>query len=267
MGETASDLCCCDGAVAGVLAEGWEGEEDGGGLEIRAEMEEVVDGENDRAGGEMVRCVGAETTWTGGVADGVDEEGSAGPSASLIVASTAAITAEDGDVAEPAAFVVEAASEGEAAAAPRVASRRDSRMRAMAGGGEGDASRAAATFGGGGDATGSGGDEETRDRGVVVVDGVLFPEMPGLAGPAFFWAWNFLSCRRKYGHRSTSQEREPNSTSEEVGREPCLWPSPLLLRAPQRLLRSFPGSSAPVCYLDWIPRRSESRGGTDLGLA
>lgn len=192
MGEPASDLCC-DGAVAGVLAEGWEGEEDGGGLEIRAEMEEVVDGENDRAGGEMVRCVGAETTWTGGVADGVDEEGSAGPSASLIVASTAAITAEDGDVAEPAAFVVEAASEGEAAAAPRVASRRDSRMRAMAGGGEGDASRAAATFGGGGDATGSGGDEETRDRGVVVVDGVLFPEMPGLAGPAFFWAWNFLS--------------------------------------------------------------------------
>lgn len=183
---SASDRGGGGGPVAvAVVAEKWGGGERSGGLDIRAEMEEAVRGEKDRVGGEVGRWAGAEPAAIGDVGVGVDE-GEAAPSAAFLAFSSAAIVAERVGAAYSAAFVVEAVSEGEAA--PRLASRRDSRMRAIAGGGGEDANRVAATFGGG-DETGSGGGEETRDRGVVVVDGVLFPEMPGLDGPAaFFWA-------------------------------------------------------------------------------
>ena len=105
----------------------------------------------------MARWAGAEPAAIGGVGVGVDEAGEAAPSAAFFAFSSAAIVAECVGAAYSAAFVVEAVSEGEAA--PRLASRRDSRIRAIAGGGGGggDASRAAATFGGG-DETGAQGD-------------------------------------------------------------------------------------------------------------
>lgn len=149
-------------------------------------MEVASRGENERVGGEVGRWAGAETAPS----SGVDEDGEAAPAVAMFAVSAVANVDECGVVADPAALVVEAMGEGEAADARLVASRRDSRMRAIAGGGGGDASRAAAACGGC-EETGNGGGEDTRDRGVVVVDayGVLFPEMPGLDGPAaFFWA-------------------------------------------------------------------------------
>lgn len=182
-GETASDRDGGGGAVAGaVVAEEWEGGERGG-LDIRAEMEVASRGENVRVGGEVGRSAGAETASS----SGVDEDGEAAPAVAMFAVSAVAIVDGCGVAADPAALVVEATGEGEAAA-PRLASLRDSRIRAIAGGGGGDASRSAALFGGG-EGTGNGGGEDMRERGVVVVDGVLFPEMPGLDRPAaFFWA-------------------------------------------------------------------------------
>lgn len=140
-GETASDRGGGGGAaMAGaVVVEEWEGGE-GDGPEIRVEMDEdAARGENDRVGGEVARWAGAEPAAIGDVCVCVDEgEGEAAPSVALLEVSAAAIFAQCGGAAETAAFVVKAASEGEAEA-----DRRDSRMRAIAGGGGEDASREA----------------------------------------------------------------------------------------------------------------------------